>query len=56
MGSKQFANVFMHFVFAKHGMPDDITTDRAKLFTSTFWETFTKRLGTKRKVSTAFHP
>jgi hypothetical protein len=56
MDSKQFAHIFLHHVFSKHGMPDDITTDRAKLFTSVFWETFTKTLGTKRKTSTAFHP
>jgi hypothetical protein len=56
MDSKQFAHIFLHHVFSKHGMPDDITTDRAKLFTSAFWETFTKGIGTKRKISTAFHP
>jgi hypothetical protein len=56
MDSKQFAHIFLHHVFSKHGMPDDITTDRAKLFTSAFWETFTKSLGTKRKTSTAFYP
>jgi hypothetical protein len=54
--SKQFAHIFLHHMFSKHGIPDDITMDRAKLFTSVFWETFTKTLGTKRKTSTAFHP
>lgn len=54
--SKQFAHIFLHHVFSKHRIPDDITTDKAKLFTSAFQETFTKTLGTKRKTSTAFYP
>ena len=56
MTSKQFAHVFLKHVFSKHGMPDDITSDRAALFTSEFWETFSELVGTKRKISTSFHP
>ena len=56
MSSKQFAHLFIEVVFTPHGMPDDITTDRGSLFTSQLWETFMKFVGTKRKLSTAFHP
>lgn len=56
MTAIQFAHLFLKEVFADHGMPDSIITDRAGLFTSTFWATLTTHLGTKRKISTAFHP
>lgn len=56
MTSIQFAHLFLREVFAEHGMPDSIITDRAGLFTSTFWAALTSHLGTTRKLSTAFHP
>lgn len=56
MSARQFAHLFVHLVFSRHGMCDDITTDRARLFTSEFWSTFTAIIGTTRKISTAFHP
>jgi hypothetical protein len=34
----------------------EVISDRDKLFTLKFWETFTTRLGMERKLSTAFHP
>ena len=43
-------------MFSKYGMLDNIIINRAKLFTSAFWKTFTKTLGIKRKTSIAFHP
>jgi hypothetical protein len=48
--------IFLHHVFSKYRIPNNIITDRAKLFTLVFWETFTKTLGIKRKTSTAFYP
>lgn len=56
MTSTQFAYVFVKLFFSKHGMLDSIVTDRGSLFTGNFWETSTKLLKTKRKLSTAFHP
>jgi transposase InsO family protein len=52
----QLAYVFMDKVFATHGMPDEIISDRDKLFTSTFWQSLMDLLGTKHKLSTAYHP
>ena len=52
----QLAYVFMGQVFARHGMPDEIISDRDKLFTSQFWQSLMDLLGTKHKLSTAYHP
>ena len=39
-----------------HGVPLSIISDRGPQFTSQFWKSFQKGLGTKVKLSTAFHP
>jgi hypothetical protein len=51
-----FAHLFIETIYAKHGMPKEIISDRDKLFVSNFWKSFTEQLGTKTKPSTAFHP
>jgi hypothetical protein len=50
------AQVFLRTIFANHGTPDEVISDRDKLFTSRFWKTFVALLGMKQKMSTAFHP
>ncbi len=54
--AEDLANVFLRTIVANHGTPDEIISDRDKLFTSKFWTTLMAALGTKRKLSTAFHP
>ena len=54
--AKELAHVFLREVVSKHGLPAEIISDRDKLFTSKFWTALTDLLGTKRKMSTAFHP
>ena len=39
-----------------HGMPTVIVSDRFSRFTSNFWQSLMKPLGTKLSLSTAFHP
>jgi transposase InsO family protein len=39
-----------------HGLPDDIVSDRGPQFASRFWRRLLELLGTKSKLSTAFHP
>jgi transposase InsO family protein len=39
-----------------HGIPKTIISDRDKLFTSNYWTTLMAMIGTKRKLSTAYHP
>ena len=43
-------------VISQHGLPDEIISDRDKLFTSKFWTSLMAQLGTNHKLSTAFHP
>jgi hypothetical protein len=52
----QFAKLFLKHVFAKHGAPADIVSDRGKLFVSKFWSSLCKLLGVKSNLSTAYHP
>ena len=39
-----------------HGVPISIVSDRGTQFTSKFWESFQKALGTQLRFSTVFHP
>lgn len=39
-----------------HGVPLSIVSDRDSRFTSRFWQSFQKSLGTKLNLSTAYHP
>jgi transposase InsO family protein len=52
----QLAQVLLKTIITNHGVPDEIISDRDKLFTSKFWTTMTALLGAKRKLSTSFHP
>ena len=39
-----------------HGVPMSIVSDRDTRFTSQFWESLQKTLGTQLRFSTTFHP
>jgi len=54
--AEDLSYVFLRNVAAQHGMPDDIVSDRDKLFTSNFWKGLMKQLGPDPHLSTAFHP
>jgi transposase InsO family protein len=43
-------------VFAKHGLPASIVSDRDPRFTSEFFKQLCDALGIKQRLSTAFHP
>ena len=54
---------FAHFLSIRwgsslrlHGVPVSIVSDRDPRFTSQFWESLQKAMGTKLHMSTAFHP
>jgi len=55
MTADQLAVLFLQ-VIKLHGIPEDLVSDRDKLFTSSFWKHLMSKLGTKLKMSTAFHP
>ena len=52
----QIAKVVLDNVVKLHGIPRTITSDRDKIFTSTFWKELFKLLDTKLHMSTAYHP
>ena len=54
--SLDLATTFIEHVFSKHGLPDDIISDRGSLFISSFWESLCSLLKIKRNLSTAYHP
>ncbi|GKB65382.1 putative reverse transcriptase domain-containing protein, partial [Tanacetum coccineum] len=43
-------------VFTRHGIPVSIICDRDPIFTSIFWKSFQKAMGTWLDMSTAYHP
>lgn len=50
------AQLYMHTIIRLHGIQREIVSDRDSLFTSYFWQELTASLGTRRAMSTAFHP
>jgi hypothetical protein len=54
--SKEFAYLLTKHVISKHGVPEDIVSDRGSIFTGKFWAEVTERLGIHLSMSTAFHP
>lgn len=50
------AKLFLDNVFKHHGLPESLVSDRDPRFTSDFWRTLFKLLGTSLDMSTAFHP
>lgn len=50
------AALFLREVYRHHGLPTSIVSDRDARFTSHFWQTVFRHLGTDLKMSTAFHP
>ncbi len=52
----EVAKLFIKHVFANHGLPDICISDRDTRFTSNLWQDLQQQLGTKHRLSTAFHP
>ncbi|WMV54862.1 hypothetical protein MTR67_048247 [Solanum verrucosum] len=51
-----YAKLYIKEIVKLHGVPLSIFLDRRTEFTSHFWKSFQKGLGTKVKLSTTFHP
>lgn len=47
---------FLQHIWSQEGYPRTIVSDRGAQFVNHFWQRLCQRLGTKPKLSTAFHP
>jgi hypothetical protein len=54
--AQSVAAVFLDNVVKLHGLPKTITSDRDKVFTSTFWKALFQKLDVKLQLSSAYHP
>jgi hypothetical protein len=54
--AKQLAVLFFDKWYCENGLPNDIISDRDKLFMSAFWKHLTFLTGVKCKASSSFHP
>ncbi|GKA92975.1 putative reverse transcriptase domain-containing protein [Tanacetum coccineum] len=52
----KLARLYLNKIVARHGIPVSIICDRDGRFTSNFWKSFQKALGTDISMSTAYHP
>nr|GEU41547.1 reverse transcriptase domain-containing protein [Tanacetum cinerariifolium] len=52
----KLARLYLDMIVMRHGTPVSIICDRNGKFTSNFWKTFQKALGTNLDMSTAYHP
>ncbi|GJS80504.1 putative reverse transcriptase domain-containing protein [Tanacetum coccineum] len=52
----KLARLYLNRIVARHGIPTSIICDRDGRFTSNFWRSFQKALGTDISMSTAYHP
>ncbi|GKF38689.1 reverse transcriptase domain-containing protein [Tanacetum coccineum] len=51
----KLARLYLNRIVARHRMPVSIICDRDRRFTSNFWRSFQKALGTDLSMSTAYH-
>ena len=56
VSSEGIAKIYRDDIWKLHGILRKILSDRGPQFASKFMEEFTKALGTKRQLSTAYHP
>nr|GFA07569.1 reverse transcriptase domain-containing protein [Tanacetum cinerariifolium] len=52
----KLARLYLNRIVARHGIPVSIICDHDGRFTSNFWKSFQKALGTNICMSTAYHP
>ena len=56
ISSEGIAKIYRDEIWKIHGVPRTILSDQGPQFASKFMEDLTKVLGTKRNLSTAYHP
>ena len=53
---EEFCRLYIREIVRLHGVPISIVSDREPRFTTQFWKSFQKAMGTQLSMSTAFHP
>jgi hypothetical protein len=56
LNAKGFARLFIQHVFANHGMPSTLISDRGSVWNNKFWKHVCKIMKVKHHMSTAYHP
>ena len=56
ISAEDLAWVFLDRIYALHGMPDSIISDREPRINNALWQELFKVVGTRLELSTAFHP
>jgi len=56
VSSKEIVKIYWDEIWKLHGVPKAVLSDRGPQFASRFMEDLMKTLGTKRMLSTAYHP
>nr|GEX29317.1 putative reverse transcriptase domain-containing protein [Tanacetum cinerariifolium] len=54
--TERLAKLYIDEIVTRHEVPVSIISDRDGRFTSRFWKTLQKALGTRLDISTAYHP
>ncbi|GKD17223.1 putative reverse transcriptase domain-containing protein [Tanacetum coccineum] len=54
--TKKFTRLYINEIVARNGVPVTIISDRDSHFTSRFWQSLQKALGTQLDLSTTYHP
>ncbi|GKF85584.1 reverse transcriptase domain-containing protein [Tanacetum coccineum] len=53
---ERLARLYINEIVVRHGVPVSIISECDGRFTSRFWQTLQKALGTRLDMSTAYHP
>ena len=53
---EKLAQLYVNNIVKLHGVPSKIVSNRGTQFTSKFWESLHKAMGTKLDFSSAYHP
>ena len=56
ISSEEIAKIYRNNIWKLYGIPRKILSDRGPQFALKFMEELTKALGTKRQLSTVYHP
>ena len=54
--AEETARLFLETIFKLHGMPKTLVSDRDPRFTSDFWRSLMRLLGTELLMSSSYHP